>query len=98
VRDLSRRQQRQAGGGIALAVATFVVWVCGRMGIVLTAEMGTLVGGLFVAGAAAIWAEGLKNVFVHIWTGDDGHHHKVTVETKDDATVTVEDMENKPDT
>ena len=94
--NLTAQQQRHVGGGTALAISVFVVWLCGNMGLNLSAEMGTLIGGLMVAAAAAIWTQGIRGVFIHIWRGDDHHAPKVTVETDVPTKVVVEDHDGPP--
>lgn len=93
---LTQRQKKQAGAGSAAAVSVFLVWLCGYLGISLSAEMGTVIGAFAVTMAATIWSEGIKGVFVHIWRGDEHHDRQVTVETDTAAKVTVQEHEGPP--
>jgi len=93
---LTARQKRSAGAGSAAAVSVFFVWLFGHVGVSMSAEVGAVIGAFAVAIGGAIWSEGIKGVFVHIWQGDSHHDRQVTVETDTAAKVTVQEHEGPP--
>ena len=61
------------GGGSALGLSVLVVWLAGRFGLSLSAEIGTVIGGLTLVIFAAFWAEGITGVVSHLWRGNSHH-------------------------
>ena len=56
-----------AGGTIAPGV--LVVWLLGHFGVDMSAEVGTVIGGLAAAALLFVGREGIRGAFRRVWRG-----------------------------
>lgn len=87
---------KKVGGGVTLGLGVLVVWLLGRFGVSMSAEVGAVIGALIIAIWGAIWEEGLVGVGRHILRGD-GHAESARVASGKARTVTSEE-EDSPQT
>jgi hypothetical protein len=62
-------EQKTVGGGASVGFGVLVVWLCGHFGLNMSAEVGTVIGGLLVAFGSVVAAEGIIGMIKHLFYG-----------------------------
>jgi hypothetical protein len=57
--DTSGAKGAAAGGGSGLGLGVLVIWIAGYLGLPISAEVGSVIGGMALSGGAAVGTYGI---------------------------------------
>lgn len=74
--------KKQVGGGATLGLGIVVVWLLGRFGVNMSAEVGAAIGAILLVIFSQIWDEGVFGVFHHLLRGGAESEHSASGESE----------------